>query len=183
MRVTDRRRSALPALMAVGIGAFLAATAPAANAATWERCSKAQGDAAARSAGLARALNRDRSLRRVFLDVRPSTVYRKPSTSLCGDFDRDGDSDRAVHYQCCTVSSPAPWVVLRRRGSRWRIAYRRLHDATFELQGSTRSLMTTEPRYGSSDPNCCPSRLRIGWLRWTGTAFKRSFQIVDAEPG
>ena len=183
MRVRERRRSALPALMALGIGACLAATVPAANAATWKRCSKAQGDAAAESAGFARALNRDRSLRRVFLDVRPSTVYRRPSTSLCGDFDRDGDSDRAVHYQCCTVSSPAPWVVLRRRGSHWRIAYRRLHDATFKLQGSNMSLMTTEPRYASSDPNCCPSRLRIGWLRWTGPAFKRSFQIVDAEPG
>ena len=190
MRVTDRRRSALPALMALAIGAFLAATAPAANAATWTRCSKARGADAARSAGLARALNRDRSLRRVFLDVRPSTVYRRPSTvyrrpstSLCGDFDRDGDSDRAVHYQCCTVSSPAPWVVLRRRGSRWRIAYRRLHDATFKLQGSNVSLMTTEPKYARTDPNCCPSRLRIGWLRWTETTFKRSFQIQDARPG
>ena len=139
MRVTDRRRSALPVLIALATGVFVAAVVPAANAATWTRCSKAQGDAAARSAGLARALNRDPSLRRVFLDVRPSTVYRRASTSLCGDFDRDGDSDRAVHYQCCTVSSPAPWVVLRRRGSRWRIAYRRLHDTTFKLQGSGRS--------------------------------------------
>ena len=183
MRVTNRCRSALPVLMALGIGAFLAAGVPAADAATWKRCSKDRGDAAARSAGLARALNRDRSLRRVFHDVRPSTVYRRPSTSLCGDFDRDGDADRAVHYQCCTVSSPAPWVVLRRRGSRWRIAYRRLHDTTFKLQGSGRSLKTTEPRYARTDPNCCPSRLRIGWLRWSGTAFKRSFQIQDARPG
>ena len=85
-----------------------------------------------------------------------------------------------MHYQCCTVSSPAPWVVVRRQGSRWRIAYRRLHDTTFKLQGSGTSLKTTEPKYARSDANCCPSRLRIGWLRWTGSAFKRSFQLQDA---
>jgi hypothetical protein len=163
--------------------AALFSTPPPAEAATWTSCSKAVGNAAARSAGLARALDRDRSLRRVFSDVRPSTVYRRPRTSLCGDFDHDGDTDRAVHYQCCTVSSPAPWVVLRRRGSRWRIAYRRLHDTTFKVQGVSTSLMTTEPKYARSDPNCCPSRLRIGRLRWTGTAFRRSFQIQDAETG
>ena len=84
-------------------------------------------------------------------------------------------------YRCCTVSSPAPWVVVRRQGSRWRIAYRRLHDTTFKLQGSQTSLKTTEPKYAAADALCCPSRLRIGWLRWTGTAFKRSFQIRAAE--
>ena len=114
------------------------------------------------------------------LDVKPSRVYKTPRTSLCGDFDGDGDADRAVHYQCCTVSSPAPWVVLRRQGSRWPIAYRRLHDTTFKLYGSGTSLMTTEPKYSRSDPNCCPSRLRIGRLRWTGAAFKRSFELRAA---
>ena len=169
------------ALVALGAGVLAALAAPPADAATsWKRCSKAQGNAAARRAGLSHALNSDRGLRRVFRGVKPSGVYRRPRTSLCADFDSDGDTDRAVHYQCCTVSSPAPWVVLRRRGSRWGIAYRRLHDATFKLQGDGTFLMTTEPKYASTDPNCCPSRLRIGRLRWTGTAFKRSFRIEDA---
>jgi hypothetical protein len=176
-------RTALPALLTLALGVSLIfTTVSAADAATWKRCSKVEGDAAARSAGVAHALNRDRSLRHIFLDISPSSVYRRPSTSLCGDFDRDADTDRAVHYQCCTVSSPAPWVVLRRRGSRWRIAYQRLHDTTFKLQSSDMSLKTTEPKYASSDPLCCPSRLRIGWLRWTGARFKRSFQIQDASP-
>ena len=173
----------VPCLLMLGVAALLALVAvPAAGAATWNACSKADGDAAARRAGLSRALNRDPTLRRVFFDVKPSRVYKTPRTSLCGDFDGDGDVDRAVHYQCCTVSSPAPWVVLRRQGSRWRIAYRRLHDTTFKLYGNGTSLMTTEPKYSRSDPNCCPSRLRIGRLRWTGTAFKRSFEI-RAAPG
>jgi hypothetical protein len=167
-------------LLALGIAALLTLAAPAEGAETWSTCSEADGDAAARSAGLARALNRDPTLRRVFSDVRPSRVYKAPRTSLCGDFDGDGDVDRAVHYQCCTVSSPAPWVVLRRRGARWRIEYRRLHDTTFKLYGNGASLMTTEPKYSRSDPNCCPSRLRIGRLRWLGTAFKRSFDIRTA---
>jgi hypothetical protein len=178
MRGTFMRRGALLALLALAV--VLTSAVPAADAAAWTRCSKAKGDAAARSAGLARALNRDRSLRRVFRGVRPSSVYRRPGTSLCGDFDRDGDTDRAVLYRCCTVSSPAPWVVVRRQGSRWRIAYRRLHDTTFKLQGSGRSLKTTEPKYGRGDANCCPSRLRIGWLRWTANGFKRTLRLRDA---
>jgi hypothetical protein len=83
-----------------------------------------------------------------------------------------------VHYQCCTVSSPAPWVVLRRRGSSWRIVYKRLNDTTFKLEASGTSLVTTEPKYAASDALCCPSRLRIGTLRWTGSAFTRAFRIV-----
>ena len=71
--------------------------------------------------------------------------------------------------------------MLRRRGARWRIAYRRPHDTTFKLQGTRMSLKTTEPKYAAADALCCPSRLRIGWLRWTGTAFKRSFQIQAAQ--
>ena len=82
------------------------------------------------------------------------------------------------------MSSPAPWVVLRRRGSAWQIAYRRLHDTTFKLEGKGARLITTEPRYAHNDANCCPSRLRIGTLRWTGSSFKRTFRIVKAKnPG
>jgi len=86
----------------------------------------------------------------------------------------------ALLYQCCTVSSPAPWLVLRRTGSTWRIAFRRLHDTTFKLEARGTDLVTTEPKYAATDANCCPSQLRIGTLRWTGTAFRRTFRIESA---
>jgi hypothetical protein len=170
-----------PAAVAIGLAAMLCATFTAdADATTpWTKCSRTRGNAAARQAGLVRALNVDRSLRRVFSGERPSTAYRRPTTSLCGDFDGDRVTDRAVLYQCCTVSSPAPWVVLRRRGSRWRIVFRRLHDTTFRLVGDGTRLVTTEPKYASTDALCCPSQLRIGTLRWTGTAFTRTFRIEN----
>jgi hypothetical protein len=154
-------------------------TANAGAATPWTKCSLTRGNAAAHEAGLVRALNADRSLKRVFSGERPSDAFGRPTTSLCGDFDGDGVTDRAVHYQCCTVSSPAPWVVLRRRGSRWRIVYRRLHDTTFRLAGDGTKLVTTEPKYASTDGLCCPSQLRIGTLRWTGMAFTRTFRIED----
>lgn len=148
---------------------------------SWAKCSKSAGGAAARQAGFSRALDAEPVLRRVFGSTRPSSVYKTPTTSLCGDFDRDGDTDRAVLYQCCTVSSPAPWLVLRGRGPSWRIAYKRLHDTTFKLEADGARLVTTEPQYSSSDALCCPSKLRIGLLRWTGRAFKRTFRVRSAK--
>jgi hypothetical protein len=171
------RRLVLPLALALAIGAGFTADATAAT--PWRSCSRASGNEAAHRAGLVRALNADRTLRRVFSGTRPSTAYRRPTTSLCADFDGDGHTDRAVHYQCCTVSSPAPWLVLRRTGSTWRIAFARLHDTTFKLEARGTDLVTTEPKYASTDANCCPSRLRIGTLRWTGTAFRRTFAIVS----
>ena len=94
------------------------------------------GDAAARQAGLVHALNSDRRLKRVFSGERPSDTYRRPSTSLCGDFDGDGVTDRAVHYQCCTVSSPAPWLVL---------------SAAEEDDGASPSVGYATPRSGCKD--------------------------------
>jgi hypothetical protein len=82
--------------------------------------------------------------------------------------------------QCCTVSSPAPWLVLRRTGTTWAIAFSRLHDTTFKLRAAGTDRVTTEPKYASSDPNCCPSQLRIGTLHWTGTAFARTFRIESS---
>lgn len=147
----------------------------------WSHCSRAAGDRAAREAGLSRALDNDKMLKRVFVDAKASKVYRRPSTSLCGDFNGDGHLDRAVHYQCCTVSSPAPWVVLRRRNGRWQIAYKRLHDTTWKLEGQANDLVTTEPSYDlRHDALCCPSHLRIGTLRWTGLRFKRTYRIEAA---
>src|SRR3954452_22985618 len=132
-----------------GLGTLLCvALVGTANAASpWTRCSRAVGNVAAHEAGLVRALDSDRVLKRTFAGTRPSKIYRRPSTSLCGDFNDDGITDRAVHYQCCTVSSPAPWLVLRRRGSRWRIVFRRLRDTTFKLEADGANLVTTEPKY------------------------------------
>jgi hypothetical protein len=169
------------AVLAALLAAAALATATGAQGATaWTSCSKAQGNAAAHQAGLNGALNRDPELRGIFGDRKPSSIYRTPTTSLCGDFDGDGDTDRAVHYTCCTVSSPAPWLVLRRRAAGWQIAYARLHDATFTLEPRGTRLVTTEPKYAASDALCCPSRLRIGTLRWTATAFRRTLRVVAA---
>lgn len=149
----------------------------------WRRCSRTQGDRAAHSAGLFRALARDGRLGPTFGErISLTRLYGRPATSLCGDVDRDGRTERAVHYQCCTVSSPAPWAVLRRRGARWRIIYDRLHDTTWKLEPRGADLVTTEPKYGSRDAHCCPSHLRIGTLRWTGHRFKRTFRIEMPAP-
>jgi hypothetical protein len=171
-------RLALVLALAIALGAAFSTAATAAT--PWRSCSRASGNEAAHRAGLVAALNADRTLRRVFTGTRPSSAYRRPATSLCGDFDGDGHTDRAVLYQCCTVSSPAPWMVLRRTGSTWRIAYRRLHDTTFKLEARGTDLVTTEPKYASTDANCCPSQLRIGTLRWTGSAFQRTFRVVSS---
>ncbi len=168
------------ALAAALCAATCLAFAVDAGAATpWRTCSRASGNEAAHRAGLVRALNADRTLRRVFVGTRPSSAYGRPTTSLCGDFDGDGHTDRAVLYQCCTVSSPAPWLVLRRTGTTWAVAFSRLHDTTFKLQAAGTDLVTTEPKYASTDANCCPSQLRIGTLRWTGAAFQRTFRIAN----
>jgi hypothetical protein len=164
----------------VCIATCLAFAVDAGAATPWRSCSRSSGDRAARSAGLVRALDADRRLRRVFAGTRPSRAYGRPATSLCGDFDGDGHTDRALLYQCCTVSSPAPWLVVRRTGSTWRIAFSRLHDTTFKLEASGTDLVTTEPKYASTDPNCCPSQLRIGTLQWTGTAFRRTFRLASS---
>jgi hypothetical protein len=90
-----------------------------------------------------------------------------------------------VQFQCCTVSSPAPWVVVSRPGVRWRIIYRRLHDTTWQLLGDGPDLVTVEPKYNfKRDALCCPSHLRIGTLKWTGSGFRRIFRITgpDADP-
>jgi hypothetical protein len=152
---------------------LIAIDLPRPAAAAWARCSKAAGDAAARRAGLVQALDTDPILVEGFASGKPSSIYRRPSVSLCGDVDRDGRTDRALLYQCCTVSAPAPWLVV----SRGRIAYRRLHDTTFTLRGSGTHLVTTEPRYARSDALCCPSTLRVGTLRWTGRSFQRTFRL------
>jgi hypothetical protein len=168
-------------VVALGVAVALGmASANAGASAAWKSCSLRQGNIAAHAAGVLNALDSDEALRHDFVGARPSVIYHRPSTSLCGDFDGDGVTDRAVHYQCCTVSAPAPWVVLSHRASRWRIVFRRLHDTTFKLEADGLNLMTTEPKYAPSDALCCPSQLRVGILRWTGTSFRRTFRIEDA---
>src|SRR4051812_7253250 len=170
-----RARSKLLTSVAIVLPLILAGPSQAAT--PWKKCSARQGNIAAHAAHMTHALDSDRTLKRVFIGTRPSRVYRRPSTSLCGDYNGDGRTDRAVLYQCCTVSSPAPWVVLSHRRSGWHMVYKRLHDTTFRLQADGSDLLSTEPKYSRSDANCCPSRLRIGRLRWTGSRFKRTFRI------
>ena len=88
-------------------------------------------------AGLVRALNADRTLRRVFVGTRPSSAY-----------------GRAFPAGARGTGGP-------------------------QLQAAGTDLVTTEPKYASTDANCCPSQLRIGTLRWTGATFQRTFRIAN----
>lgn len=148
---------------------------------TWQDCGRAATTQAGTAAGLPARLDADPGLQRVFGDEKPSQTYTKAQRALCADFDGDGDLDRAGLYTCCTVSSPSPLAILRNDGAgRWAIAYARLGDPVFKLRGSGSRLVTTTPKYASSDPNCCPSRLTERRIRWTGDHFTSSVRVRRA---
>src|SRR5882757_2356940 len=156
------RRLLASALVATLAGVALGAPpAPAAGPPTaWVPCSKVAGAVAAREAGLRGALRRDPTLVEDFGGATLRGVYKTPAVSLCSDFDGDGDTDRALLYECCTAASPAPVVVLRRVAGRWRIVFARLHDPVSDLAAAGTKLVTTLPKYRASDALCCPARLR-----------------------
>jgi hypothetical protein len=157
------------ALLAASIAC--AAAAPGASAATarWWGCGTGPAATAAQAAGVPAALDADPGLRRVFGDDPPSSIL-EPYRAFCADFDRDGDVDRALLYACCTVSSPGPYAILRNDGAgRFSVSYARLGDIVFSLRPRGGRLVVRSPKYGPADPNCCPSRLSVRVLRWTGT--------------
>lgn len=147
---------------------------------SWHDCGRAATQTAATQAGLPARLDADGGLARVFDDEKPSTVYTKVTRALCADYDGDGDLDRAALYECCTVSSPGPFAVLRNDGATFAIAYARLSDAVFRLRGAGSRLVETTPKYARSDANCCPSRLTERRIRWTGSRFASSIRVRRA---
>ncbi len=161
-------------MRAVLCGLVLTATAlvaaPSASAATarWWGCANGPSTTAAQAAGLPAALDADPGLREVFGDEAPTSILRL-YRSLCADFDRDGDVDRAVLYACCTVSSPGPYAILRNDGGgAWATAYARLGDVVFRIAPRGSRLVVRSPKYAPSDANCCPSRLSVRELRFAG---------------
>ena len=164
---------------------LLAAGAQTASAAsrTWRPCSKAATKAAAERAGLPARMDADARLRSIFGEDAPSSQLTSIGRSLCADFDGDGDLDRLALYRCCTVSSPAPFAILRKSGASYAIAYSRLNDAVITFSTAGRDLVEREPKYARTDANCCPSRVRERRIHWTGTGFATRVRIRAAPAG
>jgi hypothetical protein len=176
-------RSALTvaaATLALGATLIASAAAPAASR-NWTPCSKAMTKAAAGQAGVPARMDADAKLRSIFGDDAPSSVLKTITRSLCADYDGDGDVDRAALYDCCTVFSPSPVVILRNAGGGdYAIAFARLGDAVFTLRTARRDLIAREPKYAPADANCCPSRFRERRIHWTGTRFQTTIRIRKA---
>jgi hypothetical protein len=170
MRSLTTFAAALAALM-------LAATPASAASRTWKPCSRTATKAAAERAGLPARMDADDRLRVIFGQDRPSSVLTSIGRSLCADYDGDGDVDRLALYRCCTVSSPAPFAILRRDGAAYAIAYARLHDTVFAIRASGRDLVEREPKYAREDANCCPSHVRERRIHWSDRRFETSVRL------
>jgi hypothetical protein len=165
--------------LALGLVLVVATAAPAASR-NWAACGKALTTSAGGQAGVPARLDGDPKLQSVFGDTAPSSEL-KVSRSLCADYDADGDIDRAALYDCCTVSSPSPVVILRNEGGGdYAIAYARLNDAVFFLRTAGRDLVARSPKYARNDPNCCPSRFSDRRIHWTGSRFATTVRIRKA---
>ncbi len=159
----------------------LAAAAPAPAASRqWHACSKAATKAAAEQAGLPARMDADERLRSIFGEQLPSASLTSIGRSLCADYDGDGDVDRLAMYRCCTVSSPAPFAILRNDGATYAITYARLNDAIFAIRTAGRDVVEREPSYSRTDANCCPSRIRERRIHWTGKRFKTTVRLRKA---
>ncbi len=141
----------------LALAGMLAAGAAPAAAAQW--CpNDAQAFQVAAEGSLPRLAEQDNVIGwQPYADVGARSISRR----TCRDFDGDGDLDFAIEVACCTVSSPSLVVIYERFGNGgFGIAYRRFTPVRgFERQG--RSLVITEPRYATSDANCCPSRIAV----------------------
>jgi hypothetical protein len=158
-------RVVLPCL-AVLVAAAIAAPTSSAVTAKWWPCGKAGTAKAAKAAGLPQAIDADPKLQQVFSGEKPTSILRLYK-SYCADFDRDGDVDRAVSYACCTVSSPGPYAILRHDAAGWTTVYARLNDIVFRFTPRGSRMIVKSPKYGPSDPNCCPSRISTRELRYS----------------
>ena len=152
--------------LAVLAAAAIAAPTSSAVTAKWWPCGKEGSANAAQAAGLPAAIDADPQLQHVFIGEKPTSILRLYKT-YCADFDRDGDVDRAVSYACCTVSSPGPYAILRHDAAGWTTVYARLNDIVFRFTPRGSRMIVKSPKYGPSDPNCCPSRISTRELRYS----------------
>lgn len=180
MRPPAHRRARGFAVAAALASAFLPSGAAEAANRNWHGCSRGATQAAAELAGVPAALDADPRLRNIFGDEPPSRTYNGVRRAYCADFDGDGDIDRAALYACCTVSSPSPVVILRNNRTSFAIVYKRLHAPVLRVRRAGRALVVREPKYSSTDANCCPSRYRDRILRWTGTRFNSTIRVRRA---
>jgi len=163
------------------LAALVLCAAPAGAASrTWKPCSRTATKAAAEQAGLPARTDADERLQVIFGEYLPSSQLSTIVRSLCADHDGDRDLDRVALYRCCSVSSPAPFAILRKDTAAYVIGYARLNDAVLGLRAAGRDLVEREPKYTHSDANCCPSLVRERRIRWTGKRFATSVRILRA---
>ena len=95
-----------------------------------------------------------------------------PDRLVCHDLTGDGVGEMAVTVFSGGTAGDTAWVVFRRDGGRWKLAYAQLHAYKAGLFRSGRDLIESQPIYRSGDPNCCPSGgFEQRRFHWNGTTF------------
>lgn len=159
------RRALLPILAT----ALLAATAAPAAAAPACTESAAQ-NAVTASAPLERAI---RATGAVMIDEQVFDVFGV-ARLICRDLTGDDRRELTVLLDCCTAASPTPLAIFRRRGGRWKLAYRSTRLLISTLRRDGRKLRLRRPVYRRTDPLCCPSAHRRYVVRWRRGEFRRT---------
>jgi hypothetical protein len=153
----------------VAAGAVVLSAAFAESAAAAAPCSKrAARDAIAASPAAKRAIRRTGNVvpGRDVLDVYGVARVR------CRDLAGDRRRELGVLVRCCTVSSYSPFLIFRRSGSGWELAFSRSRMTIFKVSSRGRSYVLKEPRYKPTDRNCCPSGYRYFRIRWAQGRFR-----------
>jgi hypothetical protein len=93
-------------------------------------------------------------------------------TLICHDFTGDGRIDMAFTVFSGGTAGDTAWVVLRRAGAGWRVAFRHLDAYKVGLTRAGSDLVESMPVYRRNDPNCCPTGgFDHRRLRWNGRTF------------
>jgi hypothetical protein len=95
-----------------------------------------------------------------------------PDRLICHDLTRDGKGDMAVTVFSGGTAGDTAWVVFRRAGNGWKLAYAQLHAYKVGLFRSGGDLIESQPIYRKNDPNCCPSGgFAQRRFHWNGKTF------------
>jgi hypothetical protein len=90
---------------------------------------------------------------------------------ICADLTRDGRTDMAVTIASGGTAGDIAFVVFRRVGARWKVSLVRsgYKLGLYRVDGD---LVSSQPVYRKSDPNCCPTGGfdHTRW-HWNGTRF------------
>jgi hypothetical protein len=119
--------------------------------------------------------------------LRPTVRYGGgPDRVICHNLTGDAVADMAVTVFSGGTAGDTAWVVFRRSGGRWKLAYAQLHGYKVGLFRRGTDLVESQPIYRASDPNCCPSGgFAQRSFHWNGTTFvvtRRSHSTRFAPP-